>query len=213
MVHEAGARGLDRFLICEFETRHSSDQDDPLTARERGVLRRRRRADHGTDLLLRISPLASLLKLPQLAVFLPHGFLSLCEQVLQLAHFIGQLSELSFQCSAFPPALGRRCQPPLQRIALLKRLAQLLDLLGQGLLPCFTTSGFSRRCFPFPHGMVDHSLASPHEQLLDHLIFHRLQLLPRIGEEGLQAPGQRQHRGDCLGRAETPGLFDGPTRQ
>src|SRR5262249_59057599 len=38
---------------------------------------------------------------------------SLYKQVFQRVHFIGQLSELSFQCSACPPALGRCCQPML----------------------------------------------------------------------------------------------------
>src|SRR4249920_2226891 len=133
MVHEVGAHGLDRFLICGFETGYSSDQDDPLTARARGIVWQRQRVDHGID-LPRILPLASLLKLPQLTVFLPYDLLSLCKQVFQLAYFMCQLSELSFQCSALPLALGRCCQPPLQRTVLLKRLTQLLDLLSQCLL-------------------------------------------------------------------------------
>src|SRR5215471_13847281 len=43
----------------------------------------------------------------------PHMLASLYKQVFQRVHFIGQLSELSFQCSACPPALGRCCQPML----------------------------------------------------------------------------------------------------
>ena len=53
---------------------------------------------------------------------------------------------LNFSCqgSALPSALDRRCAPPLPRTAVLKHLARLLDLLGQGLLPYCTTGRFSR---------------------------------------------------------------------
>src|SRR5262245_23811668 len=113
MVPAVGAHGFAHFLIYRFETGYSSDQDDPLPARARGIVWQRQRVDHGID-LPRIAPVASLLKLLRLTVFLPHDFLSLRKQVFQLAHFIGHLSELSFQYSALPPTLGGRCQPPLQ---------------------------------------------------------------------------------------------------
>src|SRR5262245_46870324 len=85
----------------------------------------------------------------QWPVLLPHALFSLSEQGLQLAHFIGQFSELALQGSACTSGLSRRCQAPLQRTVLLQRLTQLLDLLDQGMLPCYTTSGCSRCCFPF----------------------------------------------------------------